>query len=228
MMMNRGMLFYFTLLFTILSSIAMGQSNLVDSVLELRVPHFELANQSLFDGLSRLSGEPIALHLGFEEVLKQRDSDAAEREPRFSMKLENVSVRDILDGLCNRDARYKWSLDGSTINVYPRAVESDPSYLLNLRVASVDLKNVTDSYAALTPIARRLPTEQIGYRHLGAGVQYSSPWSVSFENLTVRQLVNRITAHLGPQGGWIFSGSKENRWFTFHNSNFERLRKSGE
>lgn len=202
---------------------ALGQGRSSDAALRQPVSHFEIENQTLFDGLSRLSSEPIPLRLAFEEILRQNESDARDREVRFSVRLENNSVRDILDALCAADARYTWSLDESTINVYPRAVETDPSYLLNLHLAHIELKNITDAYEALTPLARLIPTEQIGYRHLGPSVQYASPWNASFENLTVRQFINRIAAHLGPTGGWVFSGSKENRWFTFHNGSFARL-----
>lgn len=196
------------------------QANSSPPVLDIPISHFELTNGTLFDGLSRLSSEPIPLQLGFEEVLKQHDNDIGNPEPRFSIKLDHATVRAILDSLCSRDSRYVWSTDELIINVYPRAVKDDPSYLLNRKISSIEFDSLIDPYQALTPIARHFPTEQVGYRHLGGDVRYPIPLSVKFDNLTVRQIINRVTAHLGPQGGWTFFGSKQNRWFTFHNGYF--------
>lgn len=208
-----------------LIALAQTQSSPVDPTLKARVPLFELTNQTFFEGIARLSAEPISL--AFEEELQARANSSQMPDPRFSLKLENSSVREVLDALCSRDTRYTWSMDGSTINVYPKATDADPFYLLNRRLEKIEFKNVNDPYQALNPIARQLPAEQIGYLHLGGEVRFAQPWTVSFENLTIRQIINRVTAHLGTGGGWTLSGSKASKFFTFHKGEFSRLEASG-
>lgn len=62
-------------------------------------------------------------------------------------------------------------------------------------------RTATLPYQALTPIARQLPTEQIEYFHLGAEVRYAKPWTVPFENMTIRQIINRVTATWASEEG---------------------------
>jgi hypothetical protein len=50
------------------------------SALSHTVAHFDLTNSTLVEALSKLSLEPIAgLHLGIEEILRERFSDAPDR-----------------------------------------------------------------------------------------------------------------------------------------------------
>lgn len=105
---------------------------------------------------------------GFEEVLKEKFSDPPIRNPRFSVQLENATVRDILDTLCVMDYRYTWSQDGQAINVYPRATIGNPSSLLNRMVAKLEIKELSDPYGVLWLIADALPPpkEQVGYAQI--------------------------------------------------------------
>jgi hypothetical protein len=91
------------------------------SALSNRVAQFELTDATIIDALSKLSDEPIAgLHLGIEEIMQDKASEATDRSVRFSLHLHDVAVRDIIETLCNSDRRYMWSVDGSTVNLYPR------------------------------------------------------------------------------------------------------------
>jgi hypothetical protein len=77
------------------------------SILNYRVAHFEVTDSTLIEALSKLSLEPIAgLHLGIEEVLRERFSEVPDRSIRFSLTLENSTVRDIVEALCQVDSRY--------------------------------------------------------------------------------------------------------------------------
>ena len=113
----------------------------------------------------------------------------------FSVRLEKNTVRQILDALCQADARYTWSSDGASINIYPRATISDASYLLNRRLKSISLTDVSEPGEALTPLAQQVRDDQIGYSQAGAGIIYPSPWTVTFQDLTVRRLINRVAEH---------------------------------
>jgi hypothetical protein len=58
--------------------------------------------------------------------------------------MEDKSVRQILNALCDSDPRYTWSEDAASINVYPLAAKQDPSYLLDLRIDRIAVANIPD------------------------------------------------------------------------------------
>jgi hypothetical protein len=188
-----------------------------------KVAHFDLADATLLDALSKLSFEPIAgLHLGIEEIIRDKGSEPTDRSVRFSLNLRDATVRDILDTLCKSDDRYTWSTDGSSVNVYPRQIIGNSSYLLNRELGSIAFKNINGPSDALTPLMKLLPDEQLGYAGIGVNNDYPQPWSAVFNHLTVRQLMNRLSEHNGPRGGWIWSGSIGQRFFAYFERDFKR------
>jgi hypothetical protein len=191
-------------------------------VLSNRVAHFELTDSTLIEGLSKLSFEAIAgLHMGIEEIVRDKSSEPTDRSVRFSLSLHNVTVRDIIDTLCKSDRRYTWSRDGSSINIYPRETVGNSSYLLNRELDSIVLKDINGPTDALTPLMKLLPGEQIGYAGIGVNNDYPKPWNVVFNHLTVRQLMNRLSEHNGPRGGWIWNGSRGQRFFAYFVRDFK-------
>lgn len=84
-------------------------------------------------------------------------------------------MREILVALCQSDVRYTWSVDAASINVYPRAIFKDPSYLLNLQIDQIVLEDITDPDQALTQLSEQIPAQQIGYMQLGGDNPYSRP-----------------------------------------------------
>jgi hypothetical protein len=193
------------------------------SAVNYKVARFDLTDSTLIEGLSNLSSEPIAgLHLGIEEILREKMPDPQDQSVRFSLSLENKTVGDILDTLCQFDSRYTWSTEGPSIDIYPRQIIGNSSYLLNGELEQITLKNILDPYQALTPLARLLPGEQLGYAGVGGDGSYREPWSVAFTRLTVRQLMNRVSEHIGPRGGWIWGGSNDQRFVFFFKFGFNR------
>jgi hypothetical protein len=79
-------------------------------------------------------------------------------------------------------------------------------------------------------LARQLPPpkEQFAVAQMGGSTSYAKPWTATLENLTVRQVMNRAAAQLGPRGGWLFGGSKDFRFFTFYAGGFSTPRPSDE
>jgi hypothetical protein len=188
-------------------------------VLSSRVVHFDLTEATLIDALSKLSREPIPdLHLGFEEIIQGESS--VDRSVRFSLSLNDVTVRDIIDTLCKFDSRYIWSVDGSSVNVYPGETVGDSSYLLNRELDSIALENIYRPADALTTLMKLLPGEQLGYAGIGISNDYREPWSMVFSHITVRQLMNRLSEHRGPYGGWIWSGIGGQRFFGYFERSF--------
>jgi hypothetical protein len=108
-------------------------------------------------------------------------------ESVFSLNLENTSVREILDALCNGSARYVWSQDGTFVNVFPKAIVGEEKHFLNRRLKRLQFTNIASADAALGPLAQQLgPTEQIAIMQLGGSIEYTQPWTATLENLTVR------------------------------------------
>lgn len=191
------------------------------SVLQETVPHYQLSDANLRDALAVLSMSSVrGLHLGFEEILRGKIMDPVDQSVRFSLHLENNTVDEILNALCQSDPRYVWSLDGLTINVYPKRSTTDSSYFMNLLIAQISFKDVTDSDHALGPLDTEFPEQQVGYMEMGGDNSYSKPWTATFDNLTVRQFVNRIAEHMGSQTSWIWQGGNNERMFTFHKGGF--------
>lgn len=107
--------------------------------------HFDLTGSTLVDGLSKSNLEPLAgLHLGVEEVLREKFSEAPDRSVRFSLTLENATVRDIVGTLCQFDSRYTWYTDGLSINIFPREAIGNSSYLLNRELEEITLSKIAD------------------------------------------------------------------------------------
>jgi hypothetical protein len=194
------------------------------SALNSRVAQFELTDATIIDGLSKLSDESITgLHVGIEEIIQDKASEHTDRSVRFSVSLHNVSVRDIVDTLCKSDRRYTWSIDGGTVNIYPRETVGNSSYLLNRELDLITLRNINEPSDALTSLMKLLPGEQLGCAQVGLYNRYPKPWSTAFSNLTVRQLMNRLSEHDGPRGGWIWSGSQGQRFFAYFERGFKRF-----
>jgi hypothetical protein len=189
--------------------------------LDSRVPQFELNKESLLDGLWKLARGSVPFGFGFEKLLKSKLSDPDTPDPSLTLHLQNKSMREILDALCEADPRYTWSADDGIVDVFPRATVGDDSYLLNRRLPRFELKNATDIQNGLLAIARQLPppVEQIAEAQLGGGDPYPpEPWSIALEDVTVREVINRIASHGGPYGIWIFGGAKDFRAFSFFNT----------
>jgi hypothetical protein len=180
-----------------------------------RIPHFELTNKTLVQGIAELTHLQADLHLGLEELPRAKITDPRDTSVRFSVILENKTVQEILDALCKRDERYTWSVDQRTINIYPVLMSHDEEYFLNLRIESISLNDIPDPDQALTPLSRLMPMKQIGYMGLGGDNSYPTKWSAAFNDLTVRQFINRIAEHMGNRGFWVYQGSQQERFFTF-------------
>jgi hypothetical protein len=221
-------------LVTVLTVCSYGQATSVRSddfpstpALNNKVAQFDVTDAAIIDALSKLSDESIpGLHLGIEEIIRDKTSEPTDRSVRFSLHLHDVTVRDILETLCKSDRRYMWSVDGSTVNLYPRETVGNSSYLLNRELDSIALKNMSRPSDVLTSLMKLLPDEQLGVAGIGIGIDiaYPQPWSAVFRHLTVRQLMNRVSEHSSPRGGWIWSGSTGQRFFAYFEHGFKQWR----
>lgn len=190
-----------------------------EAMLGAKIAHFELSGQTMHDGVSELSLQRIPLALGFEQTLNTTYSRRDVPAVRFDLRLQNATVRQVLDALCARDPRYTWSVDGRTINIYPVATIGDRAYLLNRRIPLLKLVAITRPDQGLFALPKVLPPSdnQVAVAGIGGDDRYPPPpWTVTLDGLTVRQIVNRLAEHMGSRSVWILSGSKDFRAFFFN------------
>ena len=195
----------------------------VDSVLNSEISAFNLNNETIEVGLKRLALRSAAFAMGFEHELKSKQIDPPIQDPRLTLHLKTATVRAVLDAMCHADGRYTWSMDDTFINVYPIKTTSDASYLLNRRLAKLDLKELTDIQQGLLAIVNQLPPprEQVAIAQIGGDDTYPpEPWTASYEDLTVRQAINRLVSHMGERSSWAFTGSEDFRAFAFNKHGF--------
>jgi hypothetical protein len=92
---------------------------------------------------------------------------------------------------------------------------------LNLRIPRIAVNGIVNPDQALTPLSKLFPQQQVGYFGPGLGDNtYAKAWTTALENLTVRQFINRIAEHMGPQTVWVWEGGEGERMFTFFKGGF--------
>jgi hypothetical protein len=87
----------------------------------------------------------------------------------------------------------------------------------------MELKQLTDIQQGLFAIVNQLPPpkEQVAVAQIGGDDSYPpEPWTTSYEDLTVRQAINRLVHHMGERGSWAFTGSADFRAFAFNRQGF--------
>jgi hypothetical protein len=215
----RKALLYVACLSALLCRFAVAQSQVDGSkptLADHQVEHFQIADGTFLDGVAKLT-RTVPANFGIEEILKAKYADPQIDNPRFSLDLRHATIASILNAMSQHDYRYTWAVDGSTINVYPRATVGDAGYLMNRSLKRATLNDVPNPDKALFALDRLLPPprEQFGYVQSGGDNSYDKPWTASFGDLTVREFVNRITEHLGPSTAWVLQGSQQERLFSF-------------
>ena len=195
-----------------------------ESILTSEISAFNLNNETIEVGLKRLASRSAAFAMGFEHELKSKQTDPPIQDPRLTLHLTATTVREALDAMCHADGRYTWSTDGAFVNVYPIKTITDASYLMNRRLTKLDLKDLTDTQQGLLAIVNQLPPpkEQVAIAQIGVGDDSypPEPWTTSYENLTVRQAINRLVRHMGERSSWAFTGSADFRAFAFDKRGF--------
>jgi hypothetical protein len=195
----------------------------VDFVLNTKIAEFNLNEETIETGLKRLASGSAPFAMGFEHELKSKQTDPPILDSRLTLHLKKTTVREALDAMCRADSRYTWSTDDTFINVYPIKTVNDASYLLNRRLMRLDLKELTDTQQGLLAIVNQLPPprEQVAVAEIGGDDSYpAESWTTSYENLTVRQAINRLVRHMGERGSWAFTGSTDFRAFAFNKLGF--------
>jgi hypothetical protein len=200
------------------SSHAVGNNSQQDettSPLQQKVGPISLRDEYFAAGLAKLN---LQTHgLGFAiEFLAGKPGSPPPPDSKFNAEKGVGTVEDTLKWLCALDPRYTWKVDGRIVNIFPRDSVSDPSYLFNRRLPTLrftDLISAADSLDKIfKPVAK--PNESV-ITIADAG-SFPKPWSVTFENISVREALDRVAENLGAGHGWMVSGNADTRLISFY------------
>lgn len=182
--------------------------------LDKKIDRFEVKNETLGDALGRLN-QVFDISISIEAVLPEEGTIA---NPRLNGSVEATTVEGVLTWLCALDARYAWTRDDNSINFMPRSKASDPTYFFNRVLREPHFERVRRVDDAGIAVVHGLndPKENLIFLGIGGTQTFAEPWTVSFNNITVRQALNRIARHLGPTYGWQIGGTAQARLIVFH------------
>lgn len=160
-----------------------------------KVERFLLLKKPIYFAFIQLAGENL-VPLGFEEAALMEE----EAEKLLSLELKNTTVKNVLNALTELDKNYYWEERNGVINVMPRGIKKDKTYVLNQTVNHLVVNNKTrveiieDILKLLEPRYKEKPLyfepfpsefkEELGIklkRH-----------NFKFKNKTVRELLNEI------------------------------------
>jgi hypothetical protein len=183
----------------------------------------QLDNQTIVDGIALLS-QSTHVPFAVELPLGRSMSEPAPSLQKIKTVLGPMSLRETMDRLCQLDSTFAWKQIGDTANVFPRALENDARYFPNLKISNLTFDASTDAEQAVFTVAAAAHGDnQIAVLQTGISINFARPWTASFQNISVREALDKIARQLGPTYGWQFGGSAEFRVITFH----ERLSVKG-
>jgi hypothetical protein len=182
--------------------------------LEQRVAVLELKDDTLGNALGRVN-QTFDISISIEGVLPEEGIIA---NPKFSVNIENRTIAEVLDQLCRLDTRYVWTRDGNNVNLFPKASLNDRNYFFDRVLPELDFRDLRELSDAIVAIDHQADDPRGGVILMGIGQThgFADPWTQSFNNLTVRQALNRIARRLGPTYGWQIGGTNKARLIVFH------------
>lgn len=185
------------------------QMNSENSILDFRVESLQLENSSMEEALSSLRSKAERnISIGFEKVSTVKGKTS----PTISLKVENATLRKILDRFCDMDHRYAYeSISDKLINVFPKGAKSDPEDLLNIKVARFTLDGIYNPCTIINYPQDCIPEIQaylekkreefkaktgvaygvVGARMIGI-MPFPQPIHLDLHDVTVRDILNAI------------------------------------
>lgn len=173
---------------------------------ERTVQTFSLDRQTVFEAIARLH-EATGVVVSVERSLTATQVTQADQE--FTATIAGGKTEVVLNEICALDGRCAWTRDGNMVNIYPRKVKADPNYVFNRKISVFQLDNVADAGTAAIRAMRETtgPPAQLVVLEAG-NYDFAAPWTVKFTDVTLRQAINRIAAHLCGTCGWQLTGTK--------------------
>lgn len=181
---------------------------------EQKIDLLELKDETLGDALGRLN-QMLDISMSVEGILPE---EGTVPNAKFTASVENRTLAEVLNWLCALDSRYTWIRDGNSVNLFPRASSNDPSYFFNRVLPKLSFQHLRRADDAAVALVHQLGDPNENLIVLGTGVTegFAEPWTASFNNITVRQALNRIAQQLGPTYGWQIGGTTKARLIVFH------------
>lgn len=219
MMTYREIMMGFTILVFLVTGTGLPQEPATSprDPLQQHVAGVELNDQSVVDGVAMVN-RTTGLAVSVEYQLGATISGPAPPVKTLNVSTGAGTVSEVLDRLCALDPTFTWIHNRNMINVLPRPLASDPSYLLNRKVNEVTFQEVQGADNAVMKMVGQLPgpREQIAVLQVGGPVNFAKPWNATLKGVTIREVLNDIAQQLGPTYGWQFSGAQDFRMVTFH------------
>jgi hypothetical protein len=202
---TKSLRFLFIFLFSVMASLSGFQSNAqsIEETLKQKVNSFELENVTLRRCFEELTAR-YDFVIGFESL-----PELPNQSNTINVKLENGTVRDVLDALIAQDPRYRWSASEQAINVHP--IVGNQTWMTTV-IGHFKVDNV-NRYEALDALlnSREIQT-QFARAPFRRGELRSLPgvadsdllrFSLDLQNATPRSILNAI-AKADHSGVWMY------------------------
>jgi hypothetical protein len=181
------------------------------------VPGMKLTDEPITNGVAQL-GQIGNVAVAVEYPLGNTISAPAPPLVLVTGTFGPGTLASALDALCSLDQTFAWVRIGNTVHILPRALEKDPSYLLNRKIEDLSFQDVPSAQEAVLGAVAQLsgPKQQIAVLQVGMSLSFYHPWIASFKEITVREAFDKIAQQFGPTYGWQFTGAADFKYVTFH------------
>jgi len=214
--LKRIVFFLLTPILTcMLAPICFGQVP-VREKLGWKVSFFEFADVPITTPVRRLA-DMYYIPIGLEVVTEKK----GERTKRISIKVEEGTIRDVLDAIVQADPRYKWEEVNDVINIFPKEAGSPllETVVSHFQVDQVN-KVIASSAISETPeVKKKIKEMGISRAELIALSMWNIPppdfvvrFSLNLYNVTVRRILNEIMKAAG-SNYWVFYRYGDNNEF---------------
>lgn len=207
------------ILFLALSQMALPQQTTVTAAdpLQQQLAGLSLNDQDIMDGVAMLS-HTVSFAVSVEHPLGATISKPAPPLKALTIDVGPGSIAQILDQLCASDPTFTWMRNRNMVNVLPRALANDRSYLFNRTIDNLSFHEARGASDAVMKMVGQLPgpREQLAVLQVGMSFEFARPWTATLKDITVREALDEIAYQLGPSYGWQLSGAQDFRVVTFH------------
>ena len=181
-----------------------------NSLLSERVEVFRVEKSTMEEALRTLRQSDAAkILIGFEKIPHRE----GERTESLSLSVNNGTVGQILDQLCQQSRNYTYEVtQGTVIHVHPTHADSDPPGLLNIKVRDFSIEGKMLPAAAIQRISLLAPelhtylTEKREAYYASRGTAPGSPGAIlggnmdpavnlHLHDLTVREILDQLVVY---------------------------------
>ncbi len=135
--MTRRIVLIILLIGSITSGLCIGED--LNSVMDRKIDSFEIDNVTALEAITKFIAKckPLNILITFEEAVNTKEDNL------ITIKLKNVSVRNLIDEITSKSKSYVWKQDGNVINIIPSNKKNDTNYILNEKIHHLVIKDKT-------------------------------------------------------------------------------------